>query len=54
MDKDKSGSSEKTQSLGGGSSGLIGDLSKKDIEIYDSNISENESILGMWGKDLTL
>ena len=44
MDKDKSESCEKTQSLGHGSSGLIGDLSKKDIDIFYSDISENESI----------
>ena len=41
MDKDKSRSSEKTQVLGDGSSGLIGELSKEDTEIYDFDISEN-------------
>jgi len=33
LDKDKSGSSGKTQSFGDGSRGLMGDLSNKDIGI---------------------
>ena len=33
---------------------LIGRLSKKGSNIYDSDISENESILDTWGKYLTL
>ena len=43
LDKDKLGTSEKTQVLGDGSSELIGDLSNEDIEISDSGILENES-----------
>ena len=44
MDKDKSRSSEKTQVLGDGSNRMVGNLSKKYIEIYNSDISENESV----------
>ena len=40
--------------MGDGSSRMIGDLSKKYIEIYDFYISENESILDILEKDLTL
>ena len=54
MVKDKSRSSEKTQVLWDEYSGLIGDLSKKDTEIYVSDILENESISENWEKDLTL
>ena len=54
MDKDKSGSSEKTQSFGDKSSRLIGGAFKKDTDIYDSNISENESILDIWENYLTM
>ena len=54
MLKDKLRSSEKTQSLGDESSRLIGGLFKKDNDIYDYDISENESISKIWGKDLTL
>ena len=39
--KDKSGPSEKSQVLGDESRILIGGLSKKDTQIYDSDISEN-------------
>ena len=45
MDTDKLGYSEKTQVLGDGSSGLIGGLFKECTDIYDSDISENESTL---------
>ena len=44
MDKDKSGTSGKTQALGDGSSRLIGVLSNKDTAISDFDISKNESI----------
>ena len=54
MVKDKSRSSEKTQVLGDGSNRMVGDLSKKYIEIYDSDISENESISDISGNYLTL
>ena len=40
--------------MGDGSSGLIGDLSKKDTKIYDSDIVENESISDMWENDLIM
>ena len=43
LDKDKLGTSEKTQVLGDGSSELIGNLSKEDTNIYDSYILEHES-----------
>ena len=42
--KDKSGSIEKSQLLRDESRRLIGGLSKKGYDIYDSDISENESI----------
>ena len=54
MDTDKLGYSEKTKVLGDGSSGLIGGLFKECTDIYDSDISENESTLENWEKDLTL
>ena len=40
LDKNKSGSSVETKLLENGSSVLIGDLSNKETEIYDSDISE--------------
>ena len=54
MLKDKSGSSEKSQVLGDGSSRLIDGWFKKENEIYDSDISKIKSISYMGGKDLTL
>ena len=54
MDKDKLGSNQRTQSLGDGSSRLICDLYNKDTEIYDFDISENESISDILENDLTL
>ena len=45
LDKYKSRTIKKTQVLGDGSSELIGDLSKEETDIYDFDISENESIL---------
>ena len=54
MDRDKLGFNEKTKSLGDAASRLIGGLFKKDTDIYDSDISENESILDIWGNYLTM
>ena len=47
MLKDKSGSSEKSQSLGDESRRPIGGLSKKEIDIYYSDISEGKYISWM-------
>ena len=54
MLKDKSVSSEKSQFFGDESSRMIGELSKKGFDIYDSNISETNSISETWEKDRTL
>ena len=43
--KDKLGSSGKSQLIRDESRSLIGGLSKKGYDIYDSDISENKSIL---------
>ena len=48
------GSSEKSQSLGDESRRLIGGLSKKETEIFYSNVSESKYISEMWGNYLTL
>ena len=48
MLKDKSGSSEKTQSLGDEARRLVGGLSKKETDIFYSDISEHESISDNW------
>ena len=44
MLKGKLGSSEKSHVLGDESRRLVGELFKKETEIYDYNISKNESI----------
>ena len=54
MHKGKSISSKESQLLRYESRRLIGGLSKKGYDIYDFDISENESISDMWEKDLTL
>ena len=52
--KDKSGTFDKTQVLGDGSSELIGGLSKEEIEISNSDISKHEYILDILENYLTL
>ena len=54
MLKDKSGSIEKSQLLRDESRRLIGGLSKKGYDIYDSYISENKCISETWEKERTL
>ena len=54
MLKDKSRSSENSQVLGDESRRLIGGLFKKNNDICDYDILENESISYIWGKGLTL
>ena len=52
--KGKSISSEESQLLGNESRRLIGGLSKKGSDIYDSDISENEYLLEKWINYFTL